>query len=122
MGLVEHSKQNMSLKLGFYWEVILVSDNQRAIEYFEKLMQKGIEQDEYFTKFYYYDLAIKALEESKSLVPQANSYMQIEKFFYKNKRIKPFFEEAQNECVETGNVGMATIIITTIENLLDELE
>lgn len=69
-----------------------------------------------------YQMAIKALEESKSLVPQSNSYIQLEKFFYKNKRIKPFFEEAQNECIETGNVGMATIMITTIENLLDELE
>lgn len=40
----------------------MVSDKQKAIEYFEKLMKKDIKQGEYFSKFYYYDLAIESLK------------------------------------------------------------
>lgn len=102
----------------------LVNGREQAIGYFKKQMKKTIDdyENEFYSKYYYYDLAIEALKESKMLVLQSNSYRQIERFFYNDKRIKPFYEEAQRECIECGNVGMATIMITTIQNLLDELE
>lgn len=56
------------------------------------------------------------------LTSKANSWDRIEEFFDKDKRIKPYYEEAVEECRRDNCYGVATMMIVALEKMLDRLE
>jgi len=57
-----------------------------------------------------------------SLEGRSNAYNQIEKWFNENPEIKKYYEETQKECFNEQCFGTATIIIITIEKLLNKIK
>lgn len=61
-------------------------------------------------------------EEMSSLRSGYNGWKRIVDFFETNKQIKPYYEETIEECRRNQCFGMATIMVLTMEKLLDEIE
>jgi hypothetical protein len=61
-------------------------------------------------------------DEMNSLKSGHNSWKQLVKFFESNEQIKPYYEEIVEECRRDNYFGMATMMIMTIEKLLEEID
>lgn len=55
------------------------------------------------------------------LIMKSNGWEQIDAFFKRDLRLKPYLEDARKEMSECGNSGLATQYVLAIENLLDSL-
>lgn len=56
------------------------------------------------------------------LESKSNSFEQLENFFNSNKQIQQYFDEIKNECIKNNYYGKATMMILTIEQLLEKIE
>ena len=60
--------------------------------------------------------------EFSRMVGKSNGWDQLYTFFHEDKRIKPTFEEVVEECHRDNCQSAVTMMILTIERLLDENE
>ena len=61
-------------------------------------------------------------KEMDSLRSGYNSWNRLVGFFKTNKQIQPYYEEIHEQCRRDNYFGMATMMIMTIEKLLEEID
>lgn len=64
----------------------------------------------------------KTIKEISKLESNSNSFKQVENFFNTNKNIKKYYEETKDECIKDNCYGVATMMVLTIEKLLERIE
>lgn len=64
----------------------------------------------------------KTKEEISKLESKANSFKQIEHFFNTNKSIQKYYKETIDECIRDNCYGVSTMMVLTIEKLLERIE
>lgn len=64
----------------------------------------------------------KIKDEMDSLRSGYNGWNRLVEFFESNKQIQPYYEEIVEECRRDNYFGMATMMVMTIEKLLEEIE
>lgn len=60
-------------------------------------------------------------KEINILTSKANSWDRIEKFFKENKDIAPYYTETVEECRRDNYFGCATMMVITMEKLLEKI-
>lgn len=61
-------------------------------------------------------------DEMDSLRSSANGWKRLVEFFETNEQLKPYYEEIKEECRRDNYFGIATMMVMTIEKLLEEIE
>ena len=65
----------------------------------------------------------KELEDKiRSLTSKSNSWERMVEFFESNKSIKEYYDDVSEECRRNQSFGYATIMILTIEKLLEKID
>ena len=61
-------------------------------------------------------------DELSSLRSRANSYDSVKNFFNTNARVEPYWNEVREQCIRDNCQSVPTMMILTIEKLLDEID
>lgn len=61
-------------------------------------------------------------KENSIIVANSNSYKQIKHFFDSNKQIQKYYTEIKEQCIKDNCYGVATMMVVTIEKLLETIE
>lgn len=61
-------------------------------------------------------------KEISVLQSNSNSFKQIEHFFNSNKQIQKYYTDIKEQCIKDNCYGVSTMMVVTIEKLLDTIE